>query len=140
MKKRPGRWLTPLIFAVLVVGLAFLSGCAKDLMEADTSHPTGSAITSPTEGQAVSNPVMNVRGRAEVGATVEIFINDEKKGSGVAAPAENAVAHSNDSHSSHRVLACPLHVLTTVDLDHLAGDVTSPVRAKKGHHVGAFLR
>ena len=87
MKKRPGRWLTPLMFAVLVVGLAFLSGCAKDLMEADTSPPTGSAITSPTEGQAVSNPVMNVRGRAEVGATVEIFINDEKKGSGVAAPA-----------------------------------------------------
>lgn len=87
MKKCPGRWLAPFMLAFMVAGLVLWSGCAKDLMEADTSPPTGSAITSPANGEALNNPVISVRGRAEVGATVDIFVNDDKKGSDVASPA-----------------------------------------------------
>ena len=60
---------------------------------------------------------------------------------GVAAPAENAVPTSNDPNPTLVIASwhCPLDVLTTVDLDHLAGDVPGPVRAQKGHQVGALL-
>jgi hypothetical protein len=87
MKNRLGRCLNPLMVAFLIAGVALWGGCSKDLVEADTTPPTDSAITSPADGDAVCNPIINVRGRAEVGATIEIYVNDQKRGSAVASPA-----------------------------------------------------
>ena len=76
-----------MVLVLLAAGLALLGGCDKGLMEADTTPPSGSEITSPVDGEALSNPVINVRGRAEVGATIEIYVNDVPKASAVASPA-----------------------------------------------------
>lgn len=87
MNRRPRLWLTSLVFALMVLGVSLWSGCSQDLMGEDNTPPTGSEITNPADGQALSNPVINIRGRAEVGATVEIYVNDVKKGSAIASPA-----------------------------------------------------
>ena len=50
-------------------GIVFLSGCEKDLVPADNTPPENSQITSPEDGASLNSPVINVRGRAEVGAT-----------------------------------------------------------------------
>lgn len=86
MMRHPGRWMTPLVLLALLAGVMLWGGCAKDLMEADTTPPTGSQITNPVDGSALNSPVINVRGRAEVGATVKILVNGEDKGSDVAHP------------------------------------------------------
>lgn len=86
MMRHPGRWMTPLVLLALLASVALWSGCAKDLMEADTDPPTGSQITNPVDGSALNSPVIDVRGRAEVGATVEILVNGDPKGSDVANP------------------------------------------------------
>jgi len=87
MTRHPGKWMTPLVLLALSASLVLSGGCAKDLMEADTDPPTGSRITNPPEGAALNSRYIDVRGRAEVGATVQIRVNDEPKGSGAAYPA-----------------------------------------------------
>ena len=58
--------------AVLAVfGLVFWVGCSQDLMEPDIDPPSGSAITNPVDGSSLNRETINVRGRAEVGATIE---------------------------------------------------------------------
>ena len=74
--------------AVLAVfGLVFWVGCSKDLMEPDIDPPSGSAITNPVDGSSLNRETINVRGRAEVGATIDIFVNDVLEGTGVSSPA-----------------------------------------------------
>ncbi len=70
-----------------VLGLVFWTGCSKDLMSPDDQPPSGSTITNPADGSSLNKSVINVRGRAEVGATVDVFVNDDLKGSGIASPA-----------------------------------------------------
>ncbi|GAF81179.1 unnamed protein product, partial [marine sediment metagenome] len=75
-ERNTGRWVAVLI-VVAVPCLLFWAGCSKDLMSADTSAPTGSRITHPEDGAALSSKITDIRGRAEVGATVEIAINGD---------------------------------------------------------------
>jgi len=66
------------VLAVAAVAcLALWAGCSKDLMSADTSLPAGSRITHPEDGAALKSRLTDVRGRAEVGATIEIGINGD---------------------------------------------------------------
>ena len=81
MKAERRRWAVA-VGAVMAAGLVVLAGCSKDLMEPDVRPPTNSTITNPADGASLKSPTINVRGRAEVGATVEIFVNDEYQGSG----------------------------------------------------------
>jgi hypothetical protein len=74
--------------AILVsTGLVLLAGCSQDLMEPDVSAPTGTTIENPADGSSLNSPVINVRGRAEVGATIEIYVDGAFQSSGVSAPA-----------------------------------------------------
>lgn len=87
MMRHPAKWMTPLVLLGLSVSLVLSGGCAKDLMQVDDDPPVGSQITNPPDGVALNSPVIDVRGRAEVGATVRILVNGELKGSSVAYPA-----------------------------------------------------
>jgi len=87
MTRHPGRWIPPLVLLALFAGLMLSGGCAKDLMDTDQDPPTGSRITNPTDGVALNSSVIDIRGRAEVGATIQILVNGENKGSAVAYPA-----------------------------------------------------
>jgi len=69
------------------LGLVLSAGCSKDLMSPDDQPPSGSTITNPVDSASLNQRVINVRGRAEVGATVDVFINDVHGGSGVSSPA-----------------------------------------------------
>jgi hypothetical protein len=81
---RPCMFLgTLLLAAAALLG----AGCGEDGMGPDTTAPTGSQITNPEDGSALNAPVINVRGRAEVGATIDVYVNDEYQSSGVASPA-----------------------------------------------------
>jgi len=62
------------------------TGCEQGT-EGDTTAPTGSQITNPEDGSALNSTVINVRGRAEVGATIDVYVDDEYRSSGVASPA-----------------------------------------------------
>lgn len=57
--------------------LALWTGCSKDLMSADVSPPVGSRITHPEDGAALNSRITDIRGRAEVGATIEIGVNGD---------------------------------------------------------------
>lgn len=72
-----------LLAAAAIMG----TGCDKSGMGPDNTPPTGSQITNPEDGSALNSPVINVRGRAEVGATIDIYVDDEYQSSGVASPA-----------------------------------------------------
>lgn len=77
------------VFGVLA-GLSLLvwMGCSSvEPMGPDTTPPTGTTVTNPENGSAVNSSEINIRGRAEVGATVRIFIDDVEAGSAVASPA-----------------------------------------------------
>ncbi|MFH1502486.1 MAG: hypothetical protein ABIG03_05525 [Candidatus Eisenbacteria bacterium] len=78
--------MTPLVLLALLSSVVLMGGCAKDLVEADQTPPTGSRITNPADGSALNNQVINVRGRAEVGATVEILVDGVSKGTDTASP------------------------------------------------------
>ena len=77
------------VFGVLAgLGLFVWVGCSSvEPMGPDTTPPTGTTVTNPTAGSAVNSAEINVRGRAEVGATVKVFIDDVDAGSAVASPA-----------------------------------------------------
>ena len=73
------------------LGLVFWAGCTK-LMEADDQPPSGSVITNPVDGSSLNSETINVRGRAEVGATIRIYVNDDDynnapAGTGISSPA-----------------------------------------------------
>jgi hypothetical protein len=80
MRKSYARRFMIAAAAVAALGLLFWSGCSKDLMSPDEQAPRGSSITNPVHNSSLNEPVINVRGRAEVGATVDIFVNDVKMG------------------------------------------------------------
>ncbi|MBD3367824.1 MAG: hypothetical protein GF405_06580 [Candidatus Eisenbacteria bacterium] len=76
------------LFAALIALAALaafaVTGCEKDLMEADELPPTGSQITSPSNGTSLSSRVISVLGWAEVGATVDIYVDGVLEGTGTA--------------------------------------------------------
>jgi hypothetical protein len=78
----------PLVLSmVAAVGLLVLFGCSEDTMGPDTVPPSGTVITNPSDGEYLNSQVINVRGRAEVGARIEVFVNGTSSGSGVSWPA-----------------------------------------------------
>jgi hypothetical protein len=80
------RW-TSIALLTAGLGLIVCVGCSKNLTPPDGTPPTGSAITNPADHAQINSAVVNVRGRAEVGATVKILVNDVFAGSAVASPA-----------------------------------------------------
>jgi len=58
------------------IGLLFWAGCSKDLMSPDELRPEGSSITNPPDLTSLNKGTISVRGRAEVGATIDIFVKD----------------------------------------------------------------
>ncbi len=83
--------------AVLVaLGLVFWAGCSKDLLEPDVEAPSGSAITNPVDGSSLNSDTLNVRGRAEVGATIKIYVNDDDYNNAPAGTAVSSPAVPND--------------------------------------------
>ena len=77
-------------------GLVFWAGCSKDLLEPDVEAPSGSAITNPIDGSSLNSDTLNVRGRAEVGATVRIYVNDDDYSNAPAGTAVSSPAVPND--------------------------------------------
>lgn len=74
--------------ALAVLGLGLWAGCSKvDLVGPDEVPPTGTQITDPADGSSVNSSSINIRGLAEVGATVSIYVNGEFAGSAVSFPA-----------------------------------------------------
>ncbi len=86
---RTGRRAWPIALtalALLTLGLG--TGCESvETMGPDETPPTGTTVSNPEDGSAVNSDVINVRGRAEVGAEVKVYVNDVLSGSAVAAPA-----------------------------------------------------
>jgi hypothetical protein len=70
--------------ALIAVAALTLTGCEKDLMGSDIEPPEGSQIMSPSDGASLSSPVINVRGWAEVGAVVKVYVNDVHEGTATA--------------------------------------------------------
>ncbi len=85
---RTGRRAWPIALtalALLTLGLA--AGCGTvETMGPDTNPPTGTTVSNPENGSAVNSETINVRGRAEVGAELKIYVNDVLSGTAVAAP------------------------------------------------------
>ncbi len=80
------------LFVVLGVlaslSMLVLIGCSSvEPMGPDNKPPTGTTVTNPEHGSAVNSPVINIRGRAEVGATIRILVDNVDAGSAVASPA-----------------------------------------------------
>ena len=80
------RYMIP-VAVLAAFGLLFWAGCSKDLMSPDELPPRGSMITNPVDESSLNTSTINVRGRAEVGSTIDVFVNDEPKGSAVSSPA-----------------------------------------------------
>lgn len=78
------------------LGLIFWAGCSKKLLEPDIEPPSGSAITNPVHMSSLNSETINVRGRAEVGATVKIYINDDDYNNAPAGTAISSPAVPND--------------------------------------------
>ena len=86
---RTGRRAWPLVLTALaLLSLALGTGCdSVEPMGGDEDPPTGTTVTNPEDGSALNSAVINVRGRAEVGAEVKVYVNDVLAGSAVSAPA-----------------------------------------------------
>lgn len=63
-----------------------LTGCSKELLEPDVTAPTNTTIENPLDGSSLNSPVIYVRGRAEVGATIEVYVDGEFQSSGKSWP------------------------------------------------------
>jgi hypothetical protein len=87
MIKGHARRFMMLAALLAMFGLVFFTGCSQELMSPDEQAPTGSTITNPVDGSSLNESIINVRGRAEVGATVDVYVNDELMGTGVSSPA-----------------------------------------------------
>lgn len=72
---------------LLAAATLAVTGCDQKGEPVDRTPPTGTYITNPADGSAVNSPLINVRGRAEVGATVDIFVDGAYQSSGVSSPA-----------------------------------------------------
>ncbi len=68
-----------MIFAAVLAAFVLVvwAGCSKDLMSPDEEVPENSAITNPVHMSSLNRETINVRGRAEVGATIKIYVNDD---------------------------------------------------------------
>jgi len=86
---RTGRRAWPIALtalALLTLGLG--TGCdSVELVGSDSDPPTGTTVSNPVDGSAVNSDVINIRGRAEVGAEIKVYVNDVLSGTAVAAPA-----------------------------------------------------
>ncbi len=86
---RTGRRAWPIVLtalALLCLGLG--TGCdGVERMGLDDTPPTGTSVSNPVDGSALNSAVINVRGRAEVGAEVKVYVNDVYAGTTVAATA-----------------------------------------------------
>lgn len=83
-------------------GLLFWAGCSKDLMSPDILPPEDSAITNPLDMSSLNKGTISVRGRAEVGATIDIFVKDLSSGTELLeGTTESAVAISSDPHEGY---------------------------------------
>ena len=70
------------IFTAVLAALALVvwAGCSKDLISPDEYPPEDSSITNPLNMSSLNNETINVRGRAEVGATIDVFVTDASSG------------------------------------------------------------
>ncbi len=86
---RTGRRAWPIALAALaLLTLGLGTGCdSGELVGTDLLPPTGTTVLNPTDGSAVNSDVINIRGRAEVGAEIRVYVNDVLSGTAVAAPA-----------------------------------------------------
>jgi hypothetical protein len=78
------------------LGLVFWAGCSKDLVPPDNDPPEGSAITNPVHNSSLNSGTINVRGRAEVGATIKVYVNDDDYQNDPAGTALSSPAVPND--------------------------------------------
>ena len=83
---RTKTWTVLGVVCLVAVALS-LPGCEENGGPRDNTPPAGTQITNPPDGSAVNSSTINVRGRAEVGATVAIYVDGAYQASGVAAPA-----------------------------------------------------
>ncbi len=80
-------WLS-LLSALVLLALVLGTGCdSVEPMAADEVPPTGTMVTNPADGDALNTPVISIRGRAEVGAEIKVYVDDVLAGSAVASPA-----------------------------------------------------
>ena len=86
---RTGRRAWPIaLTALALLTLGLSTGCdTVETMGPDENPPTGTTVSNPENGSAVNSDMINVRGRAEVGAEIKVYINDVLSGTAVAAPA-----------------------------------------------------
>jgi len=94
MRIAPERRLFVVLVALVAVVAFATTGCEKDLMGSDADPPEGSQITSPPDGSSLSSQIISVRGWAEVGATIDVYVDDVFKGTGTA-----GVYQDDDSHT-----------------------------------------
>jgi len=82
------RWPAAALGLIALGALLAWAGCSQvDLLPPDDRPPVGTTIENPADGAALNSAEINVRGRAEVGATVEVLIDDVPSGSATAWPA-----------------------------------------------------
>lgn len=87
-RKNERRWSAAALGIAALAALIAWAGCSEvDLLPPDDRPPTGTTIENPTDGAYLNSTEINVRGRAEVGATVEVFVDGEPGGSATAWPA-----------------------------------------------------
>jgi len=89
MVRRTRRWSLLTGAALLAAGLLFTwVGCSTvEPMGADDEAPSGTMITNPADGASLNRQVVNVRGHAEVGATLRAYVNGLPAGSAQSWPA-----------------------------------------------------
>jgi hypothetical protein len=87
-----------MIFAAVLAAFVLVvwAGCSKDLMSPDEEVPENSAITNPVHMSSLNRETINVRGRAEVGATIRIYVNDDDYENEPAGTALSSPAIPND--------------------------------------------
>lgn len=138
----------PCVFlGTLLIAAAALTGtgCEEKGVPPDDTAPTGTQITNPEEGSALNSSVINVRGRAEVGATIDVYVNDVYQSSAVASPSVPSdarfgrftvedVALGNEGPKTIRAVVTDLYGNTTPEPIevHITLDQTAPPLASEG--------
>ena len=80
MTKVHARRCTILAAVLAAFALAFWVGCSKELVDPDEYPPEDSTISNPVHMSSLNEETINVRGRAEVGATIDVFVTDVLSG------------------------------------------------------------
>jgi len=89
MVKKVTRWWPVLGLIVIASAVLFAwVGCSTvEPMGPDDDPPTGMVITNPLDGASLNTEVVNIRGHAEVGATLRAYVNGVLVGSALSWPA-----------------------------------------------------